>query len=358
MILEIQIPGKTFLVGEYLAMKTGESVVLTNSPLFTLKVDSTDEVLSWFLVHLSSELNAEFNLTGASRQQQTEYLQKFELHASAVQKKQIQEHFKIFHPQSPAGQFIFRHLQLFSLISIGWHDPYQNSGGLGASTAQYIGVISVFYFLLNRCDQKHNFDFLNMNEIAVAESSPQAYEFIANEKIKSVLLKNYQIDAWNGQGLKPSGQDFLAQLFGGLNWCFPELALLLVRTGVKLATHQHLQSLQEFEIKYLQSSYQLVLNAIQTNDADLLIKSVNLYADELSRLGFVADHTQKILINLKQSTQVLAAKGCGAMGADLCLILCYQRDQNQVIEELNKYEYKVALNTNNLVDCGVRVYEN
>lgn len=358
MILEIQIPGKTFLVGEYLAMKTGESVVLTNAPLFRLKAELTDEVLSWFSDHGSSELNAEFELTGNRRREQSEYFQKFELQASAAQKKQIQEHCKIFHPDSPAGQFIFRHLQLLSLISISWVDPYENSGGLGASTAQYIGLISILYYLVNRGDQALNFDYLKMNKITVSESSPQAYEFIANEKIKSVLLKNYQIDAWNGQGQKPSGQDFLAQLCGGVKWRFPDISLLMIRTGVKLATHQHLQSLQDFEIKNLQANYFLILQAFELSDVNLLIKSVQLYADELSRLGFVADHTREIINQLKQNPLVLAAKGCGAMGADLCLILCYQRDEKQIIEELNMQGYQIALNTSNLVDDGVRVYEN
>lgn len=83
------IPAKTFLVGEYAALKQQSAILLTTTPCFEL--------------HATSEPG---------------------LHG--------------IHPHSPAGRW----WSACDLQDYGfsWHDPYQGLGGMGASSAQFLAV--------------------------------------------------------------------------------------------------------------------------------------------------------------------------------------------------------------------------
>lgn len=378
----LKIPGKTFLLGEYLAMKTGESILLTNSPLFVMQADFkfedfqvtelqskdlTLDQLNKMNELLNVEFESEISFFKMDHDQHFCVRPQNSINQTELENSLLHKHFQIFHPESPAGKFIFRHREFFKHISIQWQDPYRNSGGLGASTAQYIGIIIFFYsqvfkltksrsLILDTELDQFEFGFTDFEHAKNNFKSTQ--HFHCNEKMRSLLLKNYQTDAWNGQGQKPSGQDFLAQLFGGQDWIWPDLSMIMVRTGFKLATHHHLQNLNHFECETLHKIYNLAIKAIEQRDIGILIQSVNAYADELENLGFVADHTKEIIKQLKRSHYVQAIKGCGAMGADLCLILCYQVDEEKLINELNEKSYQIAFKTSDLYDTGVMIYEN
>ena len=99
---EVMIPGKTFLVGEYLALEGGPSVVANTHPSFRFR---------WTLEQADG---------GAARIEHG------------------------FHPESPAGKFLNR-LNASRLLgtekaTIEFHDPHYGKGGLGASTAEFLGA--------------------------------------------------------------------------------------------------------------------------------------------------------------------------------------------------------------------------
>jgi mevalonate kinase len=196
-------------------------------------------------------------------------------------------------PDSPAGQ-------LLTGISAHFIDPYDGAGGMGASTAQ---------FLL-------------------------AYSHLHKNFSDKALLESYWQYAWDGKGMKPSGADLLAQRHGGLcyidtirtqhkihDWPFKELDIKFIRTGKKLATHEHLHTLTTLNTHQLQSIFTQAIHAIEAQQASQFVDCINAYADELSQLNLCATHTQNLLKEIRQQPDILAAKGCGAMGADTILTL-------------------------------------
>lgn len=266
MALVFSIPGKTFLLGEYLALQGGPTLVALTKPNFELVVRRNH---------------------GASQGREA-----------------------AIHPDSPAGKFISAHADYFSQFELEFKDPYQGKGGFGASTAQFLGVYSLWLY-----KEVHHQDM---------------------EKIFDVkhLLSSYNKVAWNGEGFAPSGADLVGQLKGSLtffekqnglisiaSWPFADLEFYLIHTGRKLATHEHLRSLQEFDASKLEKSFSLAKTSFETHQSKLFVEAVNLYAQNLQALGFTCEPTLDLLKDIRKLSGVKAAKGCGALGADVLFVV-------------------------------------
>jgi mevalonate kinase len=90
--LEFLIPGKTFLVGEYLALHGGPTLVALSKPCFELKAQA-----------------------GAGS-------------------------IGTIHPESPAGQFISKHSDFFKKFDLEFVDPYQGLGGFGHADVKVLKI--------------------------------------------------------------------------------------------------------------------------------------------------------------------------------------------------------------------------
>lgn len=248
------IPAKTFLLGEYAALMGQSAIILTTQPCFEVR------------------LSEQPGLHG-------------------------------IHPESPAGQW-WRHCAL-SNVGVDWHDPYQGIGGLGASSAQFIGVY-------------------------------QACAALQGQTIDTKqLLATYRSITANPKGLSPSGYDVHAQLMQGcvyLNretaccqtypWPFTDLGFIIIHTQHKTPTHQHLQSLEiTTAIEPLVRIVESAKIAFDTQDSEQLVAAVQAYHQALCERSWVAPHSLKQIAQLQLETSALAIKGCGAMGADVLLIL-------------------------------------
>jgi mevalonate kinase len=248
------IPAKTFLVGEYAAIAGAGAIILTTTPCFELSVASDDRVQG-------------------------------------------------IPPNSPAGQWWAHHRS--HLPGLIWHDPYQGKGGLGASSAQFLGAY------LARCHLLHT----RPNH----EASLDAY---------------YQY-VWKGDGLKPSGYDILAQsqnrcvyinrqqkLIKSYNWVFKDISFLLLHSGQKLATHFHLKNtVLPNSISQLSTIVEFAQVAFEQANSEKLVEAVNAYQQQLANLDLLAPHSLKHIQALKAQPEILAAKGCGALGADVLLLI-------------------------------------
>ena len=171
-------PAKTFLVGEYVALQGGPALVLTTKPCFEVSLE-------------------EGNATND------------------------------FPVNSPAYNMWQKDLSAYN-YSLHWHDPYFGLGGMGASSAQFLGG----YYARS---------YLNNSPI-----------------LREELLANYLQHAWNGKGIAPSGYDVIAQSMGGCvyiesntgtyqnyAWPFSDIAFILLHTSKKQATHIYLENLAE-----------------------------------------------------------------------------------------------------------------
>ncbi|KTD83079.1 hypothetical protein [Legionella waltersii] len=218
------------------------------------------------------------------------------------------------HPHSPAGKFWQQ--KLLKMENLEWHDPYHGLGGLGASSAQFLACY------LAAC--AHNTLQPNLND----------------------LLADYYQASWSGEGLRPSGYDVIAQSqracvfinkkrksITSFPWIFSNLSFLIVHTGIKLATHEHLKmTALPSSIQQLSFIVDQTKHAFEQVDDLLLIQSVNHYHNELQDLRLVHPNSLSLIEELKKNPHVLAIKGCGALGTDTLLIFTKIVNKVELIE--------------------------
>lgn len=258
MSLILSVPGKTFLAGEYLAMDGGLALLGMTAPRFELRARPGTGLLQ-----------------GISA-------------------------------SSPAGKFCARENDFFKKFDLEFIDPHEGRGGWGASTAQYLSV-----FAVKNCTPDEMLD-VDLKD----------------------LLANYRQDAWDGSGRAPSGADLVGQLKGSFtffeknvgmtsqsSWPFENLEPYLLKTGIKLPTHEHLKVLGESEFSSLVSPMAQIRESWKVRDEQMFVEGIKSFGRELTRKGLVATTTLDILHDLAWMSGVKAAKGCGAMGADVVFIL-------------------------------------
>lgn len=234
------------------------------------------------------------------------------------------------HPNSPIARWWVD--KNFVDFGFQWVDPYQGLGGLGASSAQFAGIFAAWHQL-------------------------QSVEYSL-----STLLNDYFYYAWNQQGLRPSGYDVIAQTlrecvyidksqacYTPLTWPFKDLAFVLLHTGQKLATHEHLQAATlPGQIDELVSIVQKGKRALEHAHSPWMIEAVNEYHHALCKQNKIAEHSLMHLELLSRHPDVLAAKGCGAMGADVLLLLVSQVKLKAFTEQLRAKHWKILATSANL----------
>lgn len=265
--LVLSVPGKSFLAGEYLALKEGPSLLFASGPRFELRARSGGGDV------------------------------------------------KGLHAESPAGKLIRANSDFFQKWDLDFYDPHQGRGGWGASSAQFLTS-----FVLNEWRESCELETLKSLSL-------------------SRLLEAYWKYAWNGEGHRPSGADLVAQYKGSLSlfekrlgqvalysWIFADIDFALIPTGKKLPTHEHLKTLKDFDETAIEKAVRKIHSGLQTGNSAEVVEGIQLNGEALSQLNFVAPHTEALLQEWRRKPGVLAAKGCGALGADVILVV-YEKSQ-------------------------------
>lgn len=284
--LVLKIPGKTFFAGEYLALLGGPTLVAATKPQFEIRIRTR---------------NAESHFRAPT-----------------------------FHPSSPAGKLYHSYPDFFEQFSYHWKSPY-GPGGFGASTAEFIGLHAL----------------LQMGETLWIE---QERHFDLHQ-----MLKAYRAFATDSQSRwVPSGADLVAQVQGGINffknrsgqvqtfaWPFSGLGFAILRTGIKIATHEHLQNLGDFSGEGLEKATDKLTQSLRQLDEAAWIQGIHELAQELQGLGFVTSHTLELLQKI-ETLPVLAAKGCGALGADVIAVFFAKDRSLEVLQGLKALGLEVV----------------
>ena len=285
------IPAKTFLVGEYAAVLGGPAIVLTTTPCFEMTL-------------------------GDDNNSKTE-----------------------IHPDSPAGQWWVNYQNLGKTLF--WQDPYEGMGGLGASSAQFLGAYLASCHLTQR--------------------EPNSQD----------LLEGYHQSSWGGEGLRPSGYDVLVQsqqrcvyinrqqgIMQSYDWVFEDIAFFLVHSGQKLATHSHLKQVNLPNAMHELSTIADSAHAAFENQCgEQLIAAVDAYQTALSTRGLAAQHSMEQVQALKLQKHVLTAKGCGAMGADVLLLIVEKHFLEEVSRNLVLDGWNILANSPHLY-MGPKLLQN
>lgn len=290
------IPAKTFFLGEYAALAEASAIILTTNPCFELTLSSSTE-------HTTSKI----------------------------------------HPQSPAGIWWEEHRSLRINRHLIWEDPYQGCGGLGASSAQFLSTYLATCF--------------------IQETKPTLGH----------MLNAYYHCAWQGKGIRPSGYDVLAQSQEGcvyinkqnkqiqsFNWPFKDLSLFLIHTGLKLATHHHLQNLSPLPhaIHELSALVDEAKQAFELVDSQKIIWAINCYHQKLAEFNLIAQHSLTLIDRLKAYAEIVAMKGCGALGADVLLIITLEKDALKLCEQLKKLNLNVLATEKNIYSNEQKIFDN
>lgn len=261
------------MVGEYLALAGGPSLILNSSPYFTL--------------HLTK--------------------------SAAGSDSTPLHHTSHFHPHSPAGLWLRKNKALVKGYHFNFYDPHQGEGGLGASSAQFALLSTYFH-----------------PKLTVEERISQYRELIKNDSDNSTREKHCYL---------PSGADVAAQTIGhqGLAivdpslshyewqpWPFSSLSYCVVYTKNTLETHTHLNTLRYFKKSFIQTLDTITKQTIgylKKKQVLAFCEAIQCYGDALIDAQLTTPHTQHLLTKCLAQPGVMAAKGCGAMGADTILVL-------------------------------------
>lgn len=216
---------------------------------------------------------------------------KFEIAANEIQ----------YHPDSPAGRL----LQGKGGPKI--IDPHHGRGGFGASTAEFIAA------------------WKSLGKNQDAWEAWRIYRELHSEPNSELQRR--------GQKQLPSGADLLAQMSAqsnalvyidftsqSLEMLPTNLPILILRTGNKLKTHEHLAKLKW---SAPESLAQLTLEgwrAIKENNLEKLGNILVQYQEILAAAGLLFSESAKFLESLK-SLPIYGAKACGAMGFDALVVL-------------------------------------
>lgn len=316
----ISIPAKTFLVGEYLALSGGPSVVVTTAPVFTFSWLHEDS--------RSPELNHPF------------------------------------HSESPAARFLKGISLRSGRISIDFNDPYRGSGGFGGSTAEFLGAWMLSRWLDGEAIASTDTEWC----VEVRDYQDQICPIWTSERLGGGRFMDV-LNAYAVFEPRASGADLLAQLTGGIAiwdrnkqvmrkqvWPFEGLELSLLRTGRKVKTHEYLKTVGPLAVEAHRELELWVQDSIQAfafADADRLIAAVRGVSKTLEAYGLVAEHTLQALRDLADISGVRAAKGCGAMGADVVAVL-HDPSAVQPLVELCR-EHGFSRNETNYWSSAVRI---
>ena len=307
MKIQISVPCKTFILGEYAVLKGGPGVLVGTEPRFMLEA-------KW-----SEENDIEARVESLSQ-------------------------------QGPAFEYLKDNLDCFSNYEIVLKDIHGFKGGFGWSSAQFI--------LLYALKQWHE------------KGRPKQIPNIDPQK----LLIEFLQYSWNGQGWAPSGLDILSQLEGGilcvqaprvvkankienLNltkyncqriWPFTGIDFVLIHTGNKLATHQHLSSLKEINTDLLSDISTRAVQSLQQLDEEGFIRCVSDYRDELDRQNLVAPASLSLIKLMEQRPEVVVAKGCGALGVDVIMLIVIKDLKEELMHWLKEQHYNVVSSSESL----------
>ena len=206
------------------------------------------------------------------------------------------------HPQSPAGLLLQKYPEL-KHVGVSVEDPWQGAGGFGASSAQYLA-----------------YEWMRQTQFV-------KQKFSALEARQTFLQLHRHLQQ------PPSGYDVLAQATGILTviqgaecaaqpWPFADLSFFIVRTGAKIATHEHLEKLKPVSKPDVSAILKSALTSFLNADSDQFVICVKSFREWLAQHGYECDATTQMLAQLASQPGVLAVKGCGALGADTCLVIC------------------------------------
>lgn len=282
------IPGKTFLVGEYAVLVEGEALCIATEPCFR--------------VHSQKSLSEK----------------------------------SIFHGESAAGLLLKKNNISGSSINCQIKNPY-GQGGFGYSTAEFIAI------------------WFNLNKSTLVEG-------LSDNDIDRIF-NNYQelyLDGNSNQ--RPSGADLVSMIKGKVthfkpnvsdsysnDWVFNDLSFVIISTGLKIKTHEHLATLDRSQLGELKSKSSQSIQNYLLNKRELFLKSLSEWSQLLNEKGLQHKNSWSFKLDFeKNHPEILLAKPNGALGADTMTLFFDPKDLNRIKEILKLKNINIIATEKNI----------
>ena len=361
----ISFPGKTFLIGEYAVLEGAQAVLLNTAPRFEFSVvpkgAGKTKAKEYGFCRGFLEKNLEGVISKKSGPKPYEKSQK-ERGLSYLSHP-------VFHPQSPAGQWLKRNPEIAEAYRVYCRDPYLGKGGFGFSSAQFNLVYLLGRFLNDRQLKKKSPGQRRKTQRFAEESkqprqntNPPPKDFFSEEELLR-LWKAYRSVSF--PGLKPSGADVVSQWMGqvcvfssspfkarSVKWPFADLDFFLIRVGESFDTHKHLSRLSGESFSGLFPLVEKAVSCFETADSAGFVSAVEKYSAGLAQKGLTTKSALQFLNRLKKAKPVVTAKACGAMGAESAVVFFEPQDKEAVRVILNKGT--VTAHSSDL-SCGLKL---
>ena len=277
-MFSLSVPSKTFLIGEYGALKGGPALLLATPPRFVLKS--------------SLCLGANCKRTG--------------LEGGGPASRLLKD---------PA----------YNDYEFHFHDPHGGRGGLGASSAQFL-LLHAFYnwlkFQPTRADR-----LLGAYRDAVqsqTEIMPSGYDVLAQFRggLSFIHWKKSQ--------------------FESVEWSLSDLDVILVRGPLKVATHVHLRDLKLGDTAEFESLAWKAFDSIRYKKPEQFVESINEFSRVLQKNKLTVPESLEFQRRIQAIPGVLAVKGCGALGADVILAVVKVKDREKIVSQLRNEKFEIV----------------
>lgn len=262
------VPGKTFIVGEYLALLGESAIIACTSPNFELRVTPSGN---------PAATSAEF------------------------------------HKESPAGKFVADNQAFFQRWDLKFVDPYEGAGGLGGSTAEFLAS---YIF-------KNHFSEVESHSQLFFDYTKALQDYLAQFEGKNQPSGFDLVAQLNG------GLTYFNKSDGVLNqikWDFADLDFLILKTPFKIKTHDHLRGLDLNSVLVqkqttLKEIVEATRRSIEESNSESFCDGINDYYQQMLEANLVLSETKEVIAEVQKRAGFKAIKGCGALGADTILVV-------------------------------------
>ena len=226
-------------------------------------------------------------------------------------------------------------------LKIDISDGFTPYGGFGKSTAEYLSA----EIKIGNTNKLKNFEKLRSEYIEISQQS----------------------------GAEVSGLDLAIQYFGHVthydsqtqqytsnDWAYPEYDFLLVSTGTKVKTHEHIQTLSKKDLLELIPVSEHVIASYLKSNINEFIVGLKTWSKHLEQLGYLTQQSSELKSTLESHPDILCVKPCGAMGADVLFVLCDKEKTKNVQKKISELNLKIQATSEDLM-AGVQalnIFEN
>lgn len=287
--MKINVPSKTFLVGEYSVLLGGASLGLATKPCFQLTIgDQT----STALISIPS-----------------------------------------FHPLSPAGLYLKKHDKTNTVVI---EDPHAGHGGFGRSSAEYFAAILPDLLQSLSSSSADSFSaILSFHKILAEYKSLHsgsgmdlAFQYFGQICLAEPSLRLYQT----------------------FNWHFQNLDFYIVSTNFKVNTHDHISKLNLDALRDLPPLSDKITRVFAENKEFEFLSLMKEWCKVLESHQLTHPNSIIMRMQLEACESIKLAKPCGALGADVILVFFAKSHKETVKNFLVQNNFKIQAHSSDLVE--------